>query len=167
MRKHLRSIFPRCNGARNPTLPLRRKRPALFGHLDVCCDVPTHVEIKRAVQKFAGGKAHGTDGIPAEFWKTVYSCDGPGARWLTEFVQMCWRGKKMPDDWHMARIALIFKKGDVQDCGNYRPISLLNFAYKVYARILLNRLKRAGAESRLWSSQYGFRSGRSTTHALC
>jgi len=57
------------------------EKPALFEPLDVCCDVPTHVEIKRAVQKFAGGQAHGTDGIPAEFRKTVYSCDGPGARW--------------------------------------------------------------------------------------
>ena len=45
-------------------------------------------------------------------------------------------------------------------------ISLLNFSYKVNAKLLLDRLKRAGAESRLWSSQYGFRSKKSTTHAL-
>ena len=38
--------------------------------------------------------------------------------------------------------------------------------YKLYATILLDRLKAAGAERRLWDRQFGFRSGRSTEDAL-
>lgn len=72
----------------------------------------------------------------------------------------------MPKEWHLAQVAEIYKKGDPSQPENYRPISLLNIAYKVYAVFLLNRLKRAGAEARLWPSQYGFRSKRSTTDAL-
>jgi sorting nexin-29 len=61
---------------------------------------------------------------------------------------------------------MIFKKGDHSECGNYRPICLLNSAYKVFAMLLLQRLLSAGADDRLWASQYGFRKARSTEHAL-
>ena len=42
----------------------------------------------------------------------------------------------------------------------------MSVLYKVYATILLNRLKSAGAEARLWSRQFGFKSGCSTGDAL-
>ena len=34
------------------------------------------------------------------------------------------------------------------------------------AAVLLSRLKAAGAEARIWKTQYGFRSGRGTSEAL-
>ena len=49
---------------------------------------------------------------------------------------------------------------------SYRPICLLNSAYKVFAMVILQRLLSAGADSRLWASQFGFRRGRSTEQAL-
>ena len=60
----------------------------------------------------------------------------------------------------------MYKKGTPTDCNNYRPISLVSVLYKVYAKILLNRLKEAGAETRVWSRQFGFKSGCSTEDAL-
>ena len=92
--------------------------------------------------------------------------NGAGASYLTKLVQTCWTGQTIPEAWHLAQVALIFKKGKVEDCSNYRPLSLVNVADKVYALIILNRLKRSGAEARIWQSQYGFRRGRSTTDAL-
>ena len=61
---------------------------------------------------------------------------------------------------------MIFKKGDVSEPGNYRPISLLPIGYKLFASILLSRLKDAGAENRVWETQYGFCSGRNTFDAV-
>ena len=68
--------------------------------------------------------------------------------------------------YHDARVALIFKKGDVADCANYRPISLLPVGYKLFASVLLQRLKDAGAESSLWKTQFGFRSKHGTLDAI-
>ena len=39
--------------------------------------------------------------------------------------------------------------------------------YKLLAAVLLRRLKDGGAESRIWPTQFGFRSGRGTSDALC
>ena len=60
----------------------------------------------------------------------------------------------------------IFKKGDTAHCENYRPISLLQIGYKLFALVLLKRLKKAGAESRIWPTQFGFKSKSGTRDAL-
>ena len=39
-------------------------------------------------------------------------------------------------------ITLIPKKGDLLDIANWRPVSLLNTDYKIYARLLASRLKQ-------------------------
>jgi hypothetical protein len=42
----------------------------------------------------------------------------------------------------------------------------LNVGYKIFAAILLNRLRDGGAEDRIWSTQFGFRRRHGTEHAL-
>ena len=39
------------------------------------------------------------------------------------------------------------EKGDRTECGNYRGISLLSAAGKIFARILLNRLSKTNKQS--------------------
>ena len=76
------------------------------------------------------------------------------------------RNTQTPKDWHLARIFLIFKKGNPELCSNYRPISLLNIRYKIFPSILLQHLRQAGAESRIHSTQFGFKSKFGTADAL-
>ena len=64
-----------------------------------------------------------------------------------------------------AQVVTIFKKGDTQKISNYRPISLLNIAYKLYASIIQKRLATY-MDPMISRTQFGFRQSRSTTHAL-
>ena len=59
----------------------------------------------------------------------------------------------------------IFKKRDTALCENYRPITV-SAGYKLFAIILLKRLHIAGAEERIWPTQFAFRSKRGSTDAI-
>ena len=115
--------------------------------------------------KRLGLSARAIDDIPGEFWQCVADTE-KGLAWLTELCNACWLAEETPADWHAARVASIYKKGSVEDCDNYRPISLICVTYKLFATILLRRLQEAGAERRLTTTQFGFRSGRSTQDAI-
>ena len=57
------------------------------------------------------------------------------------------------------------KKGNLQQCHNYRTISLISHPCKVMLKIILNRLKPQ-AEKIIAEEQPGFRAGRSTTEQI-
>jgi len=145
---------------------LAPERPPLDNVLPVKLDAIDHDEVCRAAQRLKKGRAAGLDGVPAEFWQAILVQNSPAAHWVTDFCNECWEAKAIPETWHQARVASIFKKGDPADCDNYRPISLITVGYKLLATILLTRLKVAGAEARIWPSQFGFRSGTGTADAL-
>jgi len=134
--------------------------------LDVKIDPITSTELHSATKRLRSNKACGPDGQPVEFWKVVLDAGGIGAQWLLKFCNQIWDSQCVPQAWHLQEVALIFKKGDPAECGNYRPICLLNAAYKIFAMIMLQRLLDAGADEKLWPSQFGFRKHRSTEHAL-
>ena len=71
----------------------------------------------------------------------------------------------MPEELTEANVASIFKKGDTQNLANYRPISLLNTLYKIYASIIHDRISTK-IDGYITETQYGFRKKRSTAHAL-
>ncbi|KAK6748354.1 hypothetical protein RB195_001151 [Necator americanus] len=49
---------------------------------------------------------------------------------------------KVPKQRKTNKIVLLYKKGDPQDIGNYRPICLLSVIYKLFTRVILNRIER-------------------------
>ena len=122
-------------------------------------------EVQHTLRKLDNNKAPGPDGVPPEFWKAL-SDNADALQQVTDFVNMCWVLKTIPASWRNAQITCIHKKGRTDDCQNYRPISLLAVGYKVFAALLHQRLVEAGAEGRLSSYQFGFRSGHSTQNAI-
>ena len=118
-------------------------------------------ELDAALKGTKRGKAPGPDQIPAELWKELDQ--GRGA--LLSFFNKCWAEASFPDQWRESTVVGIFKKGRADDPANYRPISLLGTAYKLFSKMVANRLLE-GLEDRLRSTQYGFRRGRSTTEPM-
>lgn len=129
---------------------------------DLCCEI-TMEELKKALKTTASRKAPGLDGIPSDVLKNG------GQALLEELLNLfndCLNSERLPQDFKDASIVTIYKrKGDREDCGNHRGISLLAIAGKVLAKIILNRIKEI-TEQVLPESQCGFRSGRSTTDMI-
>ncbi|VDO77196.1 unnamed protein product [Heligmosomoides polygyrus] len=65
-------------------------------------------------------------------------------------------GVKVPSQWKTSKAVLLYKKGDVHDIGNYRPICLLSVVYKLFSRVTLNRISRTLDEGQP-REQAGFR----------
>jgi hypothetical protein len=66
-----------------------------------------------------------------------------------------------------ARVVPIYKAGDRQSVGNYRPISTLSVLSKIFEKLMYARLISFISKSNLLSScQFGFRSSRCTSDAV-
>ena len=69
---------------------------------------------------------------------------------------------KLPNIWKKAHVQALLKPGkDPSVPKNYRPISLLSHTYKLFERLILNRLGPA-IDEHLIPEQAGFRPGKST-----
>ena len=68
----------------------------------------------------------------------------------------------MANPWTQSLVITFPKKGNLQQCQNYRTISLISHQSKVMLKIILIRLKPQ-AEKIIAEEQAGFRAGRSTT----
>ena len=81
---------------------------------------------------------------------------------LHQLFTNVWEVGYVPQAWTDASIVIIYKTGDRTDCGNYRGISLLSAASKIFARILLNRISNHITPEVVPETQCGFRGNRST-----
>ena len=110
------------------------------------------------------GKSTGLDGISVRFLR-----DGAEviAAPLCHVINMSLTSEVVPSGMKDARVTPLFKKGSRLDCGNYRPVSILNVLSKILERAvhgqLVSYLTRGGI---LTESQSGFRPGFSTDTCL-
>lgn len=100
--------------------------------------VITEEEVEKQIKKLKKGKAAGEDKLENKVW--IY-----GGKKITEritiLINKVWKGEGLPDGWKERIISPIFKKGNRDNIRNYRGITLLNTAYKIYAMILEEKLK--------------------------
>uniref|UniRef100_A0A669BP42 Reverse transcriptase domain-containing protein n=1 Tax=Oreochromis niloticus TaxID=8128 RepID=A0A669BP42_ORENI len=104
----------------------------------------SEIEIKKAISKLKPNKSPGPDGFPSDWYKEMKELLIPLMR--TSFNYILKTGV-IPPSWNEASISLIAKEGkDRLDCGNYRPISVLNQDYKIFTYILAKRIENILAQ---------------------
>lgn len=104
-----------------------------------------------AVRNAPRGKAPGPDGVLGDMWQVA-------AAEVTEVITELWRkcGEigYTPKLWRRATVVPVFKKGEQDDPGNYRPISLLSHVRKVVEKAIDRGIRRV---YRFHHLQLGFR----------
>ena len=83
--------------------------------------------LKRAGRKQKLKKASGTDEIPDELWRVILEDDRHVVfDWILKLVSSLWEGSQMPAELHISRVIALYRKDDLGDCLNYRPIPSIN-----------------------------------------
>lgn len=136
----------------------RDKRKELGGRRDDDEEDLTNEEIERQLKKLRSKKVARPDGIRNEAWKF---CRGQVRERLREVIKEVWRDKGWPESWKEGVISPLHKKGDKQFPANYRGITLLSTAYKIYAAVLAERLMREAVKKQILpETQASFRKGK-------
>ena len=99
-------------------------------------------------------KATGPDGISARILQEMHSKIAP---FLKIIFDSSFDTGIVPNDWKMANVTPIFKKGDRLKPINYRLISLTSIISKIFEHILpSNIMKHLESNGILHPNQYGF-----------
>ena len=107
----------------------------------------------------------GYDRIPMRILK-----EGASVLWLPLSVlfRKVYAQREIPEQWKVAKIIPLYKKGNKEDIANYRPISNLCSASKIFEKLILKRLEDIEKENNVdltGNEQHGFKRRRSTVTA--
>ncbi len=120
----------------------------------------------RIIKGLGNTTALGNDGIPASVWKMGVDClAGP----VSHLINRSLANGRVPQGFKKGKVIPVYKgKGkSVVDPASYRPVSLLPALSKVLELVVKEDLENfLQLTNGLPNSQFGFRSGRSTTTAV-
>jgi hypothetical protein len=116
----------------------------------------TEDEVIQAVTALKRHKAAGPDGLNNDFYKDTQAVMLPA---LTAIGNELLKGGEPPPSFLQALIIPLRKKGDSDDAMDFRPISLLQTAYKVFMKVIASRTQQM-IGTPIGESQQGFVHGR-------
>ena len=128
---------------------------------EVQIDTPTIIKLLGMVKET---KSQGPDDIHPKFIKET-------SKELAKPVSIVFRRSldegKLPENWKIANVTPIHKKGPKHQVGNYKPISLTSILCKILERIIPDCLVDHMETNNLFTiHQHGFRKGRSCVTQL-
>ena len=126
--------------------------------------VVTEEDVRKKLSKLNPSKSSGPDGLHPRVLKEVAD---EIVTPLTLIFNKTLREGVIPEEWKIANVTALFKKGNVASPGNYRPVSLTSVVCKLLESIIRDNVMDFLEENRLLSEdQHGFRSGRSCVTQL-
>ena len=123
----------------------------------------TVVEVGEACQLLKRGRTCAEDGLLAEMLKDA----GHSMHELIAnvFSDLLCDAALLPEEWRISKLIVLFKKGCPEMPGNYRPVAILPVLYKLFAVVLLQRIK-GKLDSIQPEEQSGFRPHRSCSDVV-
>ena len=122
----------------------------------------TESDVLRTLKSLDPDKALGPDEIPGRILKVTANQITPS---LTRLFNKSLQVGVVPNEWKLANVVPVFKKGEKDRVENYRPISLLCIVSKLLERCILNHL-RFYLQNIINRCQHGFTPGKSCTTQL-
>ena len=117
------------------------------------------------LESFAGKKSMDVNGFSVAFLKKI---SGAIASPLTIIANKSFESGTFPDAMKTSKTVPIFKKGGtLHDLQSYRPVSIVDSFSKIFEKLVEMRLMSFLMQTNFfYNEQFGFLSGRSTSHAL-
>lgn len=127
------------------------------GHNQELIKQPSKEEVRQAVFGLNGESAGGPDGFNVCFFQTCWEIIEDD---IYDIVRAFFNGHQLPRFITHANIVLFPKNKEVNTFGDMKPISLSNFIYKVFSRVIHERLVDH-LPKLIFDEQAGFVRGRS------
>ena len=119
----------------------------------------TAKEVKQQLKDLNPNKSPGPDKIYPKVLKELHN---ELAEPIAHLFNKSFNNNKLPNDWKLAEITAIFKKGNRSSSNNYRPVSLTCILCKVMESFIRDEIQNHMEELNLYCKcQHGFRQGRS------
>ena len=132
---------------------------------DPSMDCPfTMADLDAALRRLKPGKSPGPNEIPGELYKHApYILK----LFLLDHYNQCFETREVPATWLFSEVVMLVKdhKKDTRLLSNYRPISLTNISYKIFASMLQHRLELF-FDDKIRPTQFGFRKHRSASQPI-
>lgn len=124
----------------------------------------TALDVKHLIDKLNVNKSTGVDGIGPKILKYCGDLITPC---IASIINNSINSGIFPDILKCAKVIPLYKSGDKNDPGNYRPISILPTISKIYERHIASQLRSYLSKTKvLQVSQSGFRKNHSCNTAL-
>lgn len=123
----------------------------------------TDDEIEKAIDQLKKGRASDRKGLTAEMVKA--GKEELKSALLSLYNDIIKPGTLPPKDWKETIVTVLFKSGDPQLPQNYRPIASIPLLYKLFSKMLCNRITPI-LEAQQPPDQAGFRATYSTEDHL-
>lgn len=121
-------------------------------------------DLSNVIRSLKNGTSPGMDGVNSSLVKVIYPKISDILLYLINFS---FQKGIFPDLLKTAIVIPLHKSGSLNDCNNFRPISLLSTFAKIFEKLMKKKLVSFLEKTKFFSlNQFGFREGLSTETAL-